>query len=158
MTDLANLPGKALSIMQPWAWLIVNGHKAIENRDWLTHFRGPVCIHAGKKIDVDCEYALTCHDGPRHPVTGEQFPIDTGKRLIDDDGLFQTFSAAGWATGLGGIVGVAEIVGCVDNSDDPWFVGRFGFLIRNARPIDFIPVRGALGFFDWRKNLKGDAA
>jgi hypothetical protein len=25
---------KALSIKQPWAWLIVNGHKDIENRDW----------------------------------------------------------------------------------------------------------------------------
>ncbi|AWI90326.1 hypothetical protein C0214_19955 [Methylobacterium sp. DM1] len=32
---------KALSIMQPWAWLIVNGHKDIENRDWRGHFRGP---------------------------------------------------------------------------------------------------------------------
>jgi hypothetical protein len=35
---------KALSIMQPWAWLIVNGHKAIENRNWRCHYRGPVLI------------------------------------------------------------------------------------------------------------------
>lgn len=25
---------KALSIRQPWAWLIANGHKDIENRTW----------------------------------------------------------------------------------------------------------------------------
>ena len=39
-------PRKALSIQQPWAWLIVNDHKDIENRDWRTHYRGPVLIHA----------------------------------------------------------------------------------------------------------------
>jgi hypothetical protein len=27
---------KALSLMQPWAWLMVNGHKDIENRNWAT--------------------------------------------------------------------------------------------------------------------------
>ena len=43
---------KALSIMQPWAWLICAGHKDIENRSWSTGFRGPVLIHAGKKFDV----------------------------------------------------------------------------------------------------------
>jgi len=31
---------KALSILQPWAWLVVNGHKDIENRTWGTGFRG----------------------------------------------------------------------------------------------------------------------
>ena len=40
---------RALSIMQPWAWLIVNRHKPIENRSWHTNFRGHVLIHAGKK-------------------------------------------------------------------------------------------------------------
>lgn len=38
---------KALSIRQPYAWLIVNGFKDIENRDWPTKFRGRVLIHAG---------------------------------------------------------------------------------------------------------------
>ncbi len=31
---------KALSVRQPWAWLIVNGCKDIENRDWSTKLRG----------------------------------------------------------------------------------------------------------------------
>lgn len=38
---------KAISIHQPWAWLIVEGYKDIENRTWLTAYRGPVLIHAG---------------------------------------------------------------------------------------------------------------
>jgi hypothetical protein len=41
-------PTVALSIRQPWAWLIVNGFKDLENRSWSTAFRGPVWIHAGK--------------------------------------------------------------------------------------------------------------
>jgi len=39
---------KAISIRQPWAWLIVNGYKDIENRSWPTKFRGRVLIHASK--------------------------------------------------------------------------------------------------------------
>lgn len=150
---MTELPQLALSIMQPWAWLIVNGHKDIENRDWPTKFRGLVAIHAGKKPDDDCTYALTCHDGPRHPVTGVPFSIDTGSRRIESDGLFDTYSATAWHGHFGGIVGVAEIADCVIASESEWFQGIFGFVIRNARPVDFIPVRGKLGFFDWRKNL-----
>ena len=33
---------RALSIKQPWSWLIVHGHKDIENRDWSTQLRGRV--------------------------------------------------------------------------------------------------------------------
>jgi len=41
----------ALSIWQPWAWLIANGYKDIENRTWWTKFRGPFLIHASKRMD-----------------------------------------------------------------------------------------------------------
>ena len=42
---------KALSIRQPWAWLIVHGYKDVENRTWSTKFRGRVQVHAGKFPD-----------------------------------------------------------------------------------------------------------
>ncbi|TIN82216.1 ASCH domain-containing protein [Mesorhizobium sp.] len=136
MTDLSHLPDRALSIMQPWAWLIVNGHKDIENRDWPTKFRGLVCIHAGKNADRMA--ALDVLDD-RHPVTGEHRMFS--ERMAEEPAR------------RGGIVGVAEIVDCVSASPSEWFVGRFGFIIRNARPIDFIPVKGALGFFEWKGRL-----
>jgi hypothetical protein len=37
---------KALSIRQPWAWLVVNGWKNIENRERRFSHRGPLLIHA----------------------------------------------------------------------------------------------------------------
>lgn len=108
---------KALSIMQPWAWLIVAGHKDIENRTWSTRFRGPVLIHAGKRIDGDAQ--------------------DWEWPDIERPASFD----------LGGIIGEADIVDCVTASTSPWFCGPFGFVIRNARPLPFRPCRGFLGFF-----------
>lgn len=39
---------KALTISQPFASLIVDGKKWIENRTWAAGYRGPLAIHAGK--------------------------------------------------------------------------------------------------------------
>ena len=39
---------KCLSVQQPWAWAIIHGPKRIENRRWLTRYRGPLLIHAGR--------------------------------------------------------------------------------------------------------------
>ncbi len=57
-------------------------------------------------------------------------------------------------TGLqrGGIIGEMEIAGCVNGndtqSDSPWFVGEWGFIIRKAGPLPFQPCKGELGFFE----------
>lgn len=127
-------PARALSIQQPWAWLIVNGFKDIENRTWRTNYRGPVLIHTGKLFDADARDDL---DLGVHPVTRE--------RLAEE--LVDRWQLEGFGAQLGGIVGVAEIVDCVSASASPWFVGDYGFVIRNARPLPFMPLKGALGFF-----------
>lgn len=38
---------RALSILQPWAWAIMAGIKPVENRGWLTNYRGVLAIQAG---------------------------------------------------------------------------------------------------------------
>ncbi|MEE3046620.1 MAG: ASCH domain-containing protein [Pseudomonadota bacterium] len=48
---------------------------------------------------------------------------------------------------LGGIVGMVEITDCVSSSESKWFYGQYGFALRNPVPLDFIPCKGALGFF-----------
>ncbi|WP_141576072.1 hypothetical protein [Actinomadura sp. WMMA1423] len=37
---------RALTIWQPWAHAIAHLGKSIENRQWMTHHRGPIAIHA----------------------------------------------------------------------------------------------------------------
>ena len=39
---------KALSIRQPWAWLIIHAGKDVENRTWCTNYRGRFLVHAAK--------------------------------------------------------------------------------------------------------------
>lgn len=116
---------KALSIRQPWAWLIVNGHKDIENRDWSTRLRGPVLIHASKGMTRD-EY----EDG--------QFLAQGLNIIIPDFEILER----------GGIIGQASIVGCITDSASPWFFGKYGFVLADAKPLPFRPLRGALGFFN----------
>lgn len=44
-----NLNGmKAITLLQPWATLVVRGEKTIETRNWNTHHRGAILIHASK--------------------------------------------------------------------------------------------------------------
>ena len=55
-----------------------------------------------------------------------------------------------------GIVGTAEIVDCIEHSDSPWFFGPFGLVLANVQPVPFIQVKGALGLFDWKRNLAAE--
>lgn len=50
---------KVLSVKNPWAHLIVEGIKDVENRNWQTLHRGKVLIHASKKWDV---LGMKCSD------------------------------------------------------------------------------------------------
>lgn len=47
----------------------------------------------------------------------------------------------------GGIVGAAQIVDCVTDWDSKWWMGKFGFVLRDPIPLPLIPCKGALGFF-----------
>jgi len=119
----------ALSIRQPWAWLILNAGKDVENRDWRAPRRvigQRILIHASKSMTRD-EY----QDG-----YDTAFMIDSGIELPAFERLER-----------GGIVGSAFLVDCVQNSNSPWFFGGHGFLLRDPAIVPFRPFKGALGFF-----------
>ena len=119
---------RALSIRQPWAWLILNAGKDIENRDWKTSYRGRILIHASKGMTHD-EY---------------ENALDTRYSIAPNAGELPPFHILE----RGGIVGSVEIVDCVEESESPWFFGRYGFVLRDPKPLPFSPVRGQLGFFE----------
>lgn len=74
------------------------------------------------------------------------FVSGIGHLLTDADFFFPTFEML--QAELGGIVGEAEITGCVTESQSPWFVGEYGFVIKNAKRTPFRKCKGALGFFN----------
>ncbi len=114
---------KALSLRQPWAWLIVNGIKDIENRKWATRYRGHILVHASRTID---EQALA-----------ELRPIVAAQGMSIPEHL-----------PTGGIVGEVTILDCVTTSKSPWFTGPYGFVLTDHKSLPFHPCRGKLGLFD----------
>lgn len=116
---------KTLSIKQPWAWLLANGHKDVENRNWRTKFRGKIFIHASKSINKQ-DYAaakLICDD--------------LGIKLPNIDQLER-----------GGIVGCMTITDCVETLDSPWFFGQYGFTVNNQRACKLHPLKGRLSIYE----------
>lgn len=116
---------KILSIRQPWAWLIVNRHKPVENREWPSGYRGKLYIHAGKtmtKSDYEaCKLFMAGFTDLQIP------PMEELER--------------------GGIVGSAWMDGHVTRCDSEWFTGPYGFVMRDAKALPFRLLKGMLGLF-----------
>lgn len=114
---------KTISIRQPWAWLIVNGYKTIENRSRNTKIRGRVLVHASQTMsDNDILDALEICD-------------DRGIQLPDE-------------VATGAVVGVMTISDVVTESASVWFAGEYGYLLSGCKPIPPTQCKGALGFWD----------
>jgi hypothetical protein len=136
---------KALSVRAPWWWAILHLGKDIENREWPTRLRGRILLHASTwYVERDVREDINCIDGIVRAGMDD---------LLADDNPREVFSRS-----AGCIVGSVEIVGCVTQSQSPWFYGKYGFLLRD--PVAFlepIPVKGALGFFDVPDSLLEEA-
>src|SRR5437762_1075377 len=125
--------------IQPWAWLIVNGYKEIENRVWTTSYRGPVLIHAGARLDANWFVSGLLSDRPlAHLNIVPDFAMPNRQSLYP----------------VKSIVGMATLVDVVTHSSSPWFVGRYGFVFASARPLkEPIHYSGALKLFDVEREV-----
>ena len=140
--ESGRIPLVALSIKQPWAFLIVNGFKDIENRSWLKKFPRRILVHAGQSADGDAHDAMV---RARHPVTGAALDPRIYDAYIDACTLIRP--GISQAPQLGGFVGMVEITGVQQDHDSEWFVGDYGYILANGTPLPFLPWRGQLGFF-----------
>ncbi|MBA4343240.1 MAG: hypothetical protein C0423_13975 [Methylibium sp.] len=116
---------RALSIRQPWPWLILHGFKPVENREWSTSYRGPLLIHASLTLT-------------------QKFHRQMQAQLLDQFGIeLPAFDALP----RGGIVGRVQLVDVMTELDSPWFTGPYGFVLAKPEPLPFYPCKGSLGFF-----------
>ncbi len=74
-------PLRVLSLRQPWAWLIVNGYKDIENRSWRTNHRGPLLIHASsnRSLTSSKNLAALCQNASVEVEDSRQLGLGSGK-------------------------------------------------------------------------------
>ena len=137
---MSDKPIYALSIKQPYGWLVCKNYKDIENRDWsLNKFLPKDCllpvriyIHVGISKSEITEEVL---DFVKKTLTPEQKAEYKGRTW---DSIL-TFGA---------IIGETTITGQVTKSESPWFFGIYGFTVKGGVLYDKpIPCRGQLGFF-----------
>ena len=132
---------KCISLWQPWATWLANPQKFIdakvkpkrvENRkyDFTRGYRGTILIHASKTFEEEAigyVFGSPPHAETFFPTEKKDYP-------------------------LGCIVGRAELVKVIEwrdpESNDPWFKGPYGLLLKNAEPIEPIAYRGLPGLFD----------
>ncbi|EMO30090.1 hypothetical protein LEP1GSC170_1451 [Leptospira interrogans serovar Bataviae str. HAI135] len=130
---------KVLSIRQPWAWLIIRPDitdpelrirafdnkeiKDIENRTRKTNFRGRFLIHASLKFDYE----------------GLEF-------IQQNYGLCKEMKPESFIRGC--IIGYSILSDCVTESKSRFFVGKYGYVLRDSMPISPFPYKGRLGFFN----------
>jgi hypothetical protein len=136
----------ALSVRAPWWWAILHLGKDVENRDWRTYLRTRIWLHASKWFDE--EDILWDFDEVRRMRTLADPlmipPPVTLRHLRDYRGC---------------LVGACDIVDCVSASRSPWFVGPYGFVLANVKPLAKpVPFKGALGFFHVPDGLADEEA
>ncbi|MEX2599295.1 MAG: hypothetical protein WD533_06530 [Dehalococcoidia bacterium] len=126
----------ALSILDPWGTACAMGLKPVENRDWPTSFRGRFMIHVGQGQKEMRDASVW--EFIRELVTPEQM-----------EALRSECARRNRIRTVGRVIGSAELVDCVTESADPWFMGKYGLVL--ARPRLYpepVPCTGRLGFFD----------
>jgi hypothetical protein len=120
---------KAITIRQPWAQLIIDGRKDVENRDWRTKHRGAILIHASTPSHVDVSEQTKCAAFMRSRGLGVPPLIPADAR--------------------GAALGICFLLDCVCTSDSPWFTGGYGLVL--SAPLKFekpIAMKGALGIWE----------
>jgi hypothetical protein len=144
---------RALTLWQPWAWLVALGHKPLENRP--DHgidksYRGPFWIHAGKRSKKRVEEEWPKARAKCDEILGKDF------RLPEPDEM--TFGA---------IIGRAFIVDCYPPSGHilfrpgiPWHIpDQHGLVVAQpevlTRPVLCL---GLLGFWPVSAALESELA
>lgn len=139
---------KALSIIQPFATLIVIGAKRVETRSWSTDYRGRIAIHASKEFPP--AYRVLCFDTPFREAL-----LSAGIRN------FRSLPC-GVVLGTAELVSVGEAGRAVENlmpqelAFGDFSSGRFAWYLDDVERFK-IPVeaKGALSFWEWNEAGAG---
>lgn len=132
---------KALSLLQPWASLVVMGMKKIETRSWQTTYRGTLFIHAslgkkGKALVNEVPFSKYISDFDALP-----FGAVIGQVNLDDivpvENLFYSDAMLNTLT-------------LEEKAFGDYTKGRYAWLFSEAVMFDKpIPVKGGLGLWKY---------
>lgn len=127
----------AVTLHQPWASLIAEGKKHYETRSWATDYRGPIAIHAAKKLHED-ESLISLLEVPTSEIPlGAIVAIAqlTDCILMDEEFILKQSS-------------FEQYLGL-------WEVGRYAWKLENVRAIEPIAAAGKQGLWKWNQEAAG---
>ena len=138
---------KVLSMIQPWATLLVHRVTQNETRTWKTRYRGPIAIHASMKIDKNA-----CREDVVRTLLGRigysADTLPTGVilatcrivdciQIIDNNGEFAVMENG-------------RTIGGIDCRIGGYQPGHYMWEIRDMLPLpEPIPAKGKLGFWEY---------
>jgi len=131
---LVILPVKAVTISQPFASLIADGAKFVENRTWECRYRGPIAIHAGKGTQyLDRRELREYPNGGIVAVANllACMPLDSMRRISRSQRIQRTELTIG------------EVLDH-EHTEGPWC-----WILSDVKPCKFFPCRGAQGLWDF---------
>ena len=142
--------GKALSLKQPWAWLVCSGYKDVEFRHWLSKIKGRIYIHASKIFDYGGYVWLLQHPNlpgidevvKQHIANGLNYGAIIGEVVIDDYFTIQQSSLF-----LPNNIWIRTTQGCLGD--------KCYHLVSPKLYDKPIPYKGKLGFFEVNINREG---
>ena len=124
---------KAISLWQPWASLMALGLKKNETRSWATQYRGPLYIHAAKKviewpsIDIQAAFDGIAFQPPDLPLGCLVCKVD----LIDCKKIF-----------------IHNRPDYPERAFGDYTPYRFMWITENLETFEPIPYRGRQGLFN----------
>jgi hypothetical protein len=133
---------KALSLLQPWASLVVMGAKKIETRSWQTAYRGELLIHASSSK----KGSLLCDEQPF-------------RKYISSFGQLPFGAIIGSVT-LRDVVPVEmlhlpdttlALLTLEEKAFGDYTKGRYAWRLENPVPFDPpLPIKGSLGLWNYQ--------
>lgn len=152
---------KAITVQQPWSWAIIHAGKNVENRTQLWTYRGPLAIHAGKK--------LSTRPLPT-PAAAAALQAIGGRDNYWDPALLvpSPFHTPAPGLAINAIIGVVQLVdvhqanGCCApwgerhyrRRDDGKRLTVVHLVLRDPVPVQPMPYSGALGLWDLPEALE----
>lgn len=136
---------KTLSLLQPWATLVVMGLKKIETRRWSTPYRGTILIHAsmGKAGGVLAgqrpftKYIEDFRQLPFGAIIGEATLVDIVR--VEETGLPDAV--------MNNLALEESAFGC-------YATGRYAWMLEDAIAYkQVLPAQGQLGLWDYPDDL-----
>lgn len=125
----------ALSLIEPWLQLILNGKKTVEFRTWARNFKGDLLLCASKKWDMACaEHAAKVGWLSWMEILAAQTHRGTARALVEVRVILPSYEEAH---------GKEPGFYCQeDEGKQVW-----AWCLYNVRPIRPFPVKGMMGLF-----------